>query len=142
DLYVVKLACVQVCAQELDDQFGREIGHEAKVESCPRHAGQHRFSARIGVPCLYAADGTGRAEDQFFRQSAPAHVAHPAADLELTFEARFVNFDLLEHLCVCFFNRRDVRVETVNCDDAFGRDDGGEGLHQTPSGIGHDAAPL
>src|SRR5205085_5202532 len=142
DLYVVKLACVQMCAQEFDDQFGREIGHEPKIQPRARHARQHSFSARFGVACVYAADGTGRAEDQLFRQSTPAHVAHPAADLELTFEARFVHFDLFEHLRVRLFDGRNMRVEAVNRNHAFGRDDGGERLHEPPSGIGHDAAPL
>src|SRR2546423_5264110 len=142
DLDVLEAARVEVLSEEFDDESGREVWDESEVESGGGRAGEDGLRARLRVAGAYAADGAGRAEDEFLRELAARHPVHPAADAELTAQARLVQLHSLQHAPVFGRERRDVRREAVNRDDAFGRDHGRQRLHETPAGGRNYPAPL
>src|SRR5262245_20216713 len=89
-----------------------------------------------------SADRAGWTKNVLLDEHWSFHGAHPAADPELTFQTRFIQFNSFQNFGIFFADRSNVRRETIDRDHALWRRNGGECLDQSPGGIRNNRAAL
>ena len=138
DRDVAEAPLVEVLAEQVAHELGREVWHEPEVDLRARDGGEDRLRSRALVARCQAADRAGRLEEVAPLERGPGQAADEAVDAVDPLPAGLVERQPLEDGKIRSARLADTVHQPVDGDLVALVLQRGEGPHQAPCGVGHD----